>query len=405
VAPLIRPPEAKSHAGTGRPRSWHLITGEYPPLPGGVGDYTFHLARELAALGDEVHVWAPPAQREAPILPGVLVHRLRSHFGAGSLSELGAGIDQCPPPRQLFIQYVAGAFGFRAMNLPFCLWVRRRRGDPVWVMFHEYAYSIGWDLKLGLNLLGVVTRLMGRILAVRADRIFVSTPAWNEQLPRAVRASTPITWLTIPSNVPSRVDSEASAVARRRVTAGRDATLVGHFGTYSPMLARMLLAILPPLLAHDPRRVLLLMGRGGGRFGKELARLHPYLQDRIVATGGLPEDELAAHIRACDVLIQPYPDGVTSRRGSLMAGLALGLPIVSNFGELTGPTWRQQESVVLASDPSPASIIAAAEDLLSSPSRWPQLGQRAAALYEERFSMRLTVETIRRIAREDDGLA
>jgi glycosyltransferase involved in cell wall biosynthesis len=394
-----------NQTSTGKPRSWHFITGEYPPQPGGVGDYNFHLARELAALGDEVHVWAPPAPRETPALPGVLVHRLRGHFGAGSLSELTAGIDSCPPPRRLFIEYVAGAFGFRAMNLPFCLWVRRRRKDKIWVMFHEYAYAIGWNVKPGHNLLGVVTRLMGRIVAMRADRIFVSTPAWNAQLPRTVRASTPSTWLPIPSNIPSSVDSEAVAVARRRVTEGRNATLVGHFGTYSPLLAGMLLAILPSLLAHDPKRVLLLMGRGGERFGGELGRHHPHLKDRIVATGGLPDDDLAAHIRACDVLIQPYPDGVTSRRGSLMAGLALGLPIVSNLGALTGPTWSQQDAVLLASDPSPAAIIATAEDLLSSPSRWPRLGHLAAALYEERFSMRLTVETIRRIAREDDGLS
>ena len=38
---------------------WVLITGEYPPAPGGVSDYSSMVARGLAEAGDEVHVWAP----------------------------------------------------------------------------------------------------------------------------------------------------------------------------------------------------------------------------------------------------------------------------------------------------------------------------------------------------------
>ena len=36
--------------------TWQVITGEYPPQPGGVGDYTAQVAAGLAAAGDEVHV-------------------------------------------------------------------------------------------------------------------------------------------------------------------------------------------------------------------------------------------------------------------------------------------------------------------------------------------------------------
>ena len=38
---------------------WHIITGEYPPQPGGVSDYTRLVAEGLAAAGDAVTVWAP----------------------------------------------------------------------------------------------------------------------------------------------------------------------------------------------------------------------------------------------------------------------------------------------------------------------------------------------------------
>jgi hypothetical protein len=39
--------------------TWHILTGEYPPQPGGVSDYTRQLARALVDAGDSVEVWAP----------------------------------------------------------------------------------------------------------------------------------------------------------------------------------------------------------------------------------------------------------------------------------------------------------------------------------------------------------
>ena len=39
---------------------WAILTGEYPPQAGGVSDYTRLVAEGLAAVGDEVAVYAPP---------------------------------------------------------------------------------------------------------------------------------------------------------------------------------------------------------------------------------------------------------------------------------------------------------------------------------------------------------
>ncbi len=45
------------------PIDWQIVTGEYPPQPGGVSDYTRLVARGLAGAGDRVEVWAPPCGR------------------------------------------------------------------------------------------------------------------------------------------------------------------------------------------------------------------------------------------------------------------------------------------------------------------------------------------------------
>ncbi|HEX7979505.1 MAG TPA: hypothetical protein VF461_12945, partial [Gemmatimonadaceae bacterium] len=74
------------------PRRWCIVTCEYPPLTGGVSDHTFQLARALAAAGDVVDVWCPPAAGTPPQLPGVSIHVLPSHFGRDALRVLGVAL-------------------------------------------------------------------------------------------------------------------------------------------------------------------------------------------------------------------------------------------------------------------------------------------------------------------------
>src|SRR2546421_747505 len=74
----------------------------------------------------------------------------------------------------------------------------------------------------------------------------------------------------------------------------------------------------------------------------------PGLQGRVFAPGALPGDQVAVHLAATDLLVQPFPDGVTTRRTSLMAGLALGRPIVTTGGFNTEPLWKETGAVFLA---------------------------------------------------------
>jgi glycosyltransferase involved in cell wall biosynthesis len=382
--------------------SWHIITGEFPPQKGGVSDHTSLLAAALSGGGEEIHVWAPPAAPAEARSDGVQVHRLSGRFDLGSLKELGAGLDAFPLPRRLFLQYVPDGFGCRAMNLPFCLWVARRRAESVWVLYHEYAYLPAWGAKFSHNVRAVVTSSMGAILAARADRIFVSTPAWEQRIPGTLRASRSITWLPTPSNVPPAVSEESVVAVRHRVTGGAPVTVIGHFGTFGQHIAHLLEEVLHPSLMGRPERRCLLIGRGGEAFASALRARFPMLSGQVMTTGGLPTEAIASHIKACDILIQPYQEGATTRRGTLMAGLSLGMPIVTNLGHSSEPVWKESGALDLAGDSRPETIVAAVEGLLSSPGRWQELGKRAASLYAERFSLERSLQTLRRLAREED---
>jgi glycosyltransferase involved in cell wall biosynthesis len=371
---------------------WHLITGEYPPQPGGVSDYTRLLADGLAAAGDEVHVWAPAAPAGPPAGPGVHVHRLPGSFGPRALRRLSAVLRRQERPFRLLVQYVPHMYGYKGMNLPLCLWLRYACPVRPWVMFHEVAFPCAWGQPLRHNVLGTVNRGMAALLLRAAERVFVSTPAWEPLLRRLAPLREPPVWLPIPSTLTPAADP-AKVEPVRRSAAG--AVRIGHFGTYGGAIAAAVAGLLPGLLDADPRRAGLLVGRGSREFAARLLADHPRLAGRVHAAGELAPEAAAAHLAACDLLLQPYPDGATGRRTTLMAGLALGVPVVTTRGPQTEPVWEEQRLVAMAPAGDAAALAAAAERLAANSNERRQLADRGRAGYLSYFSLENTLRVLR----------
>jgi glycosyltransferase involved in cell wall biosynthesis len=372
---------------------WHILSGEYPPQPGGVADYTRSVARGLAATGAEVHVWSS-AGAETADDEGVCVHRLAGCFGPAALRKLDAAL-ACQPGRVL-LQYTPHAFGYKAMNVPLCAWLsRRRRLD---VMFHEVAFPFVRGQPWKHHLLAAVNRGMAALLLQAAERVFVSVPSWESILRRLTRRRVHPIWAPVPSNLPTECDAAAVASVRGRLLRGQR-RLVGHFGTYGPLVGDLLEPALRTLLA-GPGIAMLLLGRGGPAYAAGLIERCPELATRVIAPGELAATDAAEHVAACDVMLQPYPDGVSARRGTAMAALALGRPVVSTHGVATEPVWRQAAGVDFAAS---ADLGDAVIRLLASDQRRDELGRRAAALYREHFALehtiRLLLEPVQRPAR------
>lgn len=372
---------------------WHIITGEYDPAPGGVADYTRSIAAALARCGDEVHVWSPPPPGGLPLAadPGVVLHPLPDGFGAAGLARLSAQFRAVPRPRRVLLQYVPQAFGFWGTNVAFCAWLRSLRDTELWVMFHEVTVPWGPLLRWKQNVVAAANRVMARLVIDRADRIFVSVLSWNPRL-RAISARSPrTTWLPVPSNVPVAVSEDQRQAARSRLGSGHGGRIVGHFGN-NRHTANLVADAMRRLLLKDPRTIAVLIGRGGEGIANDLLR-DSALAGRVVATGPLDPPDLAAHLAACDVLLQPYGDGVSGRRTSLMAGLALGVPIVTNVGAQTEPMWLEVDAVALA--PSNDALALTAEAVLTDRALAERLRERGAALYREKFSIDRAVDTLR----------
>jgi glycosyltransferase involved in cell wall biosynthesis len=379
----------------------HIITSEYPPQPGGVSDYTQLVAEGLAQEGEEVHVWCPGTAGESISAGGVHVHSGLGRVTPEDLARVGEQLDRFPAPRHILVQYVPHGYGYRSMNVPFCVWLWRRakkRGDTVEFMVHEafHRFAGSWR-QYGAAL---VHRLMTVILLRAATRVWFSDPQWERRWkPYAMGRSIPFQWLPVPSNIRIvRNEAETQLVHRRYLPEG--GLLIGHFGTYGAPV----LSVLEPIvlkIAHElPDQPLLLMGINSQEFRKHLIEQHPSFEKTLFATGPLAPAELSSHIAACDLLIQPYPDGATTRRTSLMVGLSHGKAIVTTSSEETERVWLDFVPVRLTPSGDASAFVQALRDLLEDPEERARVSQAAGKLYRERFDISHTLAELRAQASE-----
>jgi glycosyltransferase involved in cell wall biosynthesis len=360
------------------PFHWHILTGEFPPETGGVGGYTAQIAAELQRVGDRVTVWTPG-------------QTLPDRFGPATTEVLQAAFRESPGI--VLLQYVPNALGARGMNLRFCRWLRAlsHAGADVRVMFHE-PYFYFTAARPWRNALALVQRVMARTLIDASKHVYVSTNTWRRYL--RVPDGTPFDVLPIPSNIPCAAD--ASSIDRMRRAIAADASpVVGHFGTYGDDIADTLRDVLPAIAARVPAARFAFIGSGSREFVSRLAATRADIASRSWASGRLDAAGVSSALRACDVLAQPYPDGITTRRTSAMAGLQHGVPTITTSGALTETVWAESGGVRLApagNGPGFAEQVAA---LLRDRGAASALGRRGAETYVQHFSLQRTIAVLR----------
>lgn len=374
--------------------TWHIISGEYPPQTGGVADYTRLVALGLAAHGDRVHVWAPALAKPDLAEAAVEVHRLPPGFGPHTLAALGRGL-AAAGPGQILLQYVPQGFGMRGMNLPLCVWLFARRRAGITIMFHEVAVALAWRQPVRHNVIGVTNHAMAFALLRAARRCFVGAAAWEPRLRALAPAGAMISWLPVPSNVPV-VDDPAGIRALRKTLVAKGGKILGHFGTArETWIATRLAAVVPPLLRDLPNAVFLLVGLESTDMRGHLLAHSPDLCTRVLAAGPLAPADVSRYLGVCDLMLQPYADGVSTRRGSMMAALAHRRPVVTTSGVFTEPLWSQSRAVALVEAGDIAQMRSSLTHLMHDTRERTRLRAAAGALYAERFDIAHTIAALR----------
>jgi len=388
---------------------YHIVIGDGTLQGGGMCAHMSLLAdgladglaggrTESASVGQarqDVHVWMPEKTELGARSAYLKIHRTLGRLSIGDLRRTGHALNRFPAPRRLLVYWVPHAYGYKSMNVPFCVWIWMRslwHKDRVELMVQECFLSFkkgSWRQ----NAAALVHRAMTVILLRAADHVWIALTEYEAMLrPFALGRQIGFEWLPVPSNV--AVVDDPAATARIRGRLAPTGFLIGHFGTFGSLITDLLEAIVPALLRGLDASIVLL-GTGSERFRDRLVEHHPELGARIHATGYMTDAMLSSHLAACDVMIQPYPDGITARRGSTLAPLAHGRPIVTNPSPQTESLWKETGAVVL-SELTPSDFLAAVELLQRDPAERARVGASARETYASYFDPSHMVQTIAR---------
>jgi glycosyltransferase involved in cell wall biosynthesis len=272
--------------------------------------------------------------------------------------------------------FMWGRWGF-APWLPFALTAlrRRRRRPVISLMVHEpYVPMVNWRWAL----MGVWQRAQLESLRVAADVVFASIEAWADMLSRR-RVARLTVHLPVGANFPDKRD--ARPLIRQHLGLDDGALVLAAFGTANP--SRHLNYVVASANALARRRIpvfLLNLGADAPQLSSLDVRVH------VHEPGQLPESDLASYLASADIFLAPFIDGVSTRRGSMMAALQHGLPIVGTAGPLTDDALRHAPKALrLTPVDDPNAFVEAVCELACDEEQRLRMGQDARALYEGSF--------------------
>jgi glycosyltransferase involved in cell wall biosynthesis len=371
----------------GGPRRIDLVFPVLPPRFDGIGDHTARLACALAGRGHRVRVLT--AQDDWAPIDGVAVERAFQLPPLSGVRHL-LGAVRRDPPDLLFLQFNQFSYGRLGFN-PVLPWTVRRikralpRTRIAWMAHEEFVPPTSLKRRL------MRTWQRGQFWALgrAADVIALSTSSWVGKF-RPWFPGTPMHHLPVGSNIPRAPMTRHAA--RRRLGLVDDCFVLGYFGSIrgSRHLAPVREALGRLHRASGGRALLLYIGHHGADLARSLDGLP--MRD----AGPLPAEEVSRHFSAMDLYLAPFVEGVSTRRGSFMAALQHGLPVVATRGAQTDAVFLDHDgrALDLAPETDAAAFAGAAERLFRTPGRRQGLARAGRALYDARFDWAVLARTV-----------
>ena len=345
----------------------------YPPqaVTCGVGDYTRCLAEELVRRGDQVTIiastgWRGPAHGAVSVLP----------------------ILDAPAP-----------------------WWRVVAADVVNLQYTpELFRERGRALRATLSIPTVLTfhTLVDRTLRSRARALWLLTSARqviaaNEEVTAMVRRRVPwvarrLTEIPIGSNIATAPPGDRAAT-RASVGVSPHAPLLAYFGLVYPGKGlETLLAALALLRTTHPDARLVAVGdtretERAYRSDLEALAIELGVARAVTWTGRRDSDEVSRILAVADVFVVPFDAGASIRRGSLLAGLAHGLPVVSTSCAVPSSYLHDGDNVALVPPRDPAALAERIARLLDSSTQRSRLARGARKLAERMTWATIAEET------------
>jgi glycosyltransferase involved in cell wall biosynthesis len=147
------------------------------------------------------------------------------------------------------------------------------------------------------------------------------------------------------------------------------------------------------------------VGRGSDEAAVALRDLLVETHDiELQATGVLSEAELGARLARADAALFVRDGGISSRRGTALAALAAGLPVVGYAGPETAPP-LSEAGVVLTHPDDAAAAAGALAHIARDPDFAQRLRQNSVSSYRQYFAWPIVAEQVERALQKTEGRA
>ncbi len=361
-----------------------LITGEYPPMQGGVGAFSRELGAALVHQGHSLFVLTDGRAATSQD-PGIQVTATIRNWNRASLFEVCRWM-QTNQLDVVNLQYEAAAFQMAPLVhwLPDLLRWHPARRVPVVTTFHDLLVPYLFPRAGALRFRVLLT------LACRSDGVIVTNPQDEARL-RAAGGIARLAQIPIGSNVRAEAPDDYNRAAwRARLNVPESAILIGYFGFLNASKGvDLLLDAMVSAVAQGVDAYLLLIG---GRTGDSDPANAAYAEQieqqitqlglvgRIRQTGFVDDVQVSGHLYACEMVALPFRDGVSFRRGSFMAAIAHGCPTITTAPQVDLPELKDGVNVRLLSPDSADTLAAVIRELTFDPALRERLGHHAREL-------------------------
>ena len=368
-----------------------IITGEYPPMEGGVGDFTHQLGKALNGYGHEIHILTTAVDEEEESESredDLTVHRKIRDWGWGTHTLVTRWINAVSPD-VINIQYQAAAYQMKGGITLYPRWQKRYLSAPLVVTFHDllppYIFPKAGPLRQWT--VWQLAQHANGIIVTNGDDYGHLTKQLAEEVP-------PLRLIPIGSNIapnPPKGFNPKAWRAEHRFSP--DDILIGFFGFLNRSKGvETLIEAVARLAAEDlPVQLLFIGGRTGSsditnaRYANEIDALieHCGIGGRVRRTGFAMPADISAALLSVDICALPYRDGANLRRGTLHAALAHGAATITTTPVAETSQLYDGENVVFV-PPEDVDVLAEAiRSLWHDPQKRLRLGKAAAALAQE----------------------
>lgn len=359
-----------------------FLTGAFPRLPCGVGDYTYCLIQALSAYNSNIHVltFQDPAVVTTEEVQGAFqVHSMVPSWSLSNLPVVARYIQQIEPDI-VHIQYPS-TFGKanRTITANVLGIVARRAGHKyvkILTTLHEFGERrLQWRLRALMN-------------ALTSDAIICINRFDVPLITKLTFHKKPVTHIPLASAIPFvPITQEQRQNIRQSLQITGSDVVLAHFGFITVFKGfEVLLEAVRRLREGDSPVKLLIVTHlypEKNDYHRQMVNLMQQFNIQDVCLLGekhYSEEEISTYLQAADLAVLPYPEGASDRRSSLLTVLQHRLPVITTMGPNVPPGFEDGKNMVLLPPNNPDAVVSAIEKLVREPNSMKHLADEASKL-------------------------